>query len=122
MSIRKIRVRRGRWAWQARVMINGQCRSELRPTYEAAKTAEADLRRAFQHEAAAAVTPGTLRDGLRGYVARLEARGKGVDSVEPALAAAGPGLLDHPAGSLIAENLFAFKRARDLGYAKEGAR
>jgi integrase len=52
-------------------------------------------------------------------VARLEARGKGPDTtgraaqVVGACAAAVPGLLDRPLGTLTAEDLFDFKRARD---------
>lgn len=123
MSIRKITLASGTKVWQARVMVDGQRRSALRDSYEAAKTAEADLRRGLQHEiaqaSAVAARPGTVGDGLRGYVARLEARGKGPDSVgraaqvERALAAAVPGLLDRPVSSLTTEDLFAYKRARD---------
>jgi integrase len=123
MSIRKITLASGTKLWQARVMVDGQRRSALRPTYEAAKTAEADLRRALHQEialaGAVAARPGTVRDGLRGYVARLEARGKSPDSVararqvEGAITAAVPGLLDRPVSSLTAEDLFAYKQARD---------
>jgi hypothetical protein len=70
MSIRKITLASGTKVWQARVMVDGQRRSALRSTYEAAKAAEADLRRAVQHAAVVATAPGTLREGLRGYVAR----------------------------------------------------
>ena len=123
MSIRKITLASGTKLWQARVRVDGQRRSALRDTYEAATTAEAALRRGLAHEiaqaGAVAARPGTVRDGLRGYVARLEARGKSRDSVvrarqvEGALAGAVPGLLDRPVSSLTAEDLFAYKRARD---------
>jgi hypothetical protein len=123
MSVRRITLRSGQRVWQARVMVAGKRRSVLRPTREAAKAAQADLTMAIRHAGAQAAiaeaTPGTLRDGLRGYVARLEARGKGPDTtgraaqVVGACAAAVPGLLDRPLGTLTAEDLFDFKRARD---------
>jgi integrase len=104
-------------------MVQGKRRSILRPTRQEAKDAEADLVKALGHEvaqdAAEQAMPGTLRDGLRGYVKRLEARGKSEDSigraqqVEAVLAAAVPGLLDRPLGALTAEDLFDVKRARD---------
>jgi hypothetical protein len=80
-------------------MVEGKRRSVLRPTRQA-KDAEADLVKALGHEVAQDATeeamPGTLRDGLRGYVTRPEARGKSPDSigrarqVEAMLAAALP--------------------------------
>lgn len=123
MSVRRITLRSGQRVWQARVMIKGKRRSVLRPTREAAKAAQVDLTRDIRQAGAQGAideaTPGTLRDGLRGYVARLEARGKGLDTtgraaqVVGACAGAVPGLLDRPLGTLTAEDLFDFKRARD---------
>ncbi len=85
MSVRKVRIRRGRWAWQARVMIEGRRKSVLRPTQAEAKSAEADLLRDLRRERAEDVTrlerPGSLREALRFYALDIEQRGKGPDTV-----------------------------------------
>ncbi len=130
MSVRKIKLASGRTVWQARVMLDGRRRSVLRSSYAAAKATQADLlttlRRQGTEVEAVAAAPGTVRDGLRGYVKRLEARGKSPDSVararqvEATLAAVTPGLLDRPLGSFAAEDLFDFKRARDRAGAAPG--
>src|SRR5262245_66352511 len=115
MSVRRIKLRSGQKVYQARVMVDGKRRSILRPTRQEARDAEADLVKTLRHEGATAeaeaAQPGTVRDGLRGYVKRLEARDKSPDSiararqVEAVVAAAVPGLLDRPLSTLTAEEL-----------------
>jgi hypothetical protein len=102
-GIRHIRVN-GRRVWQARVAWQGQRRSRLCESYEAARQAKVDLLAELQGEAAKAEAegqqPATLRQLFAFYVADLEARGKGTDTVtrakqvETAIERVTPALLD----------------------------
>lgn len=130
MSIRKVRVRRGRWAWQARVMINGRRRSVLRASQAEAKAAEADLLsglgRERTDEAARLERPASFREALRFYAVDLEQRGKGPDTVararqvETAIRETVPGLLDRPVSALTTGDLYLFKTARDRAGIRPG--
>src|SRR5258708_7020573 len=105
MSVRKIK-NHGTWVWQARVAYKGLRRAAFRPTKDEARTAEGELLAALKaehgHAEQVAAAPATLKQLFEYYVADLEARGKGQDSIGRATETAHvverlmPELLDRP--------------------------
>jgi len=124
-GVRNIRVH-GRRVWQARVAWQGQRRSRLCESYEAARQAKVDMLADLQREAAKTEAegqqPATLRQLFAFYVADLEARGKGPETVaravqtETAIARLLPVLLDTPVSRIRDRDLYDFRLAR----AREG--
>src|SRR5215467_15567911 len=91
MSVRRIK-NHGKWVWQARVAYRGRRRAAFRANKDEARQAEADLLRELRTEAAqaqlTAERPATVRQLLELYVADLEQRGKGVDTIARAVSTA----------------------------------
>src|SRR5207249_2762327 len=116
----------GTWVWQARVSYQGRRRSVYRTTKNQAKDAEAWLLQTLKTERDQAVqieeAPATLRMLPEHYVADLEQRGKGADTVIRATSTAKmieratPALLDMPVSAIGDAEIFAFRNAR----AREG--
>jgi integrase len=112
----------GTWVWQARVSYQGRRRSVYRATKNEAKEAEAQLLQDLKAERDQAVqveqAPATLRMLLEHYVADLEQRGKGADTVIRATSTAKmiervtPALLDLPVSAIGDAEIFAFRNAR----------
>jgi integrase len=121
MSVRRIK-NHGKWVWQARVAYRGLRRAAIRDTKAAAREAEAELLGELKAEAAQAERdeqrPATLRQLFAFYVADLEARGKGPDTVGRAVETAHvverlmPELLDRPVSRIGEAEIFAFRRLR----------
>lgn len=121
MAVRHIKVH-GRWRWQARVAYKGARLSRVCPRRQEAKDAEAELLLRLKAEAAEAeaegARPATLRALCEAYVADLEARGKGPETVGRAAATARaleaqlPALLDQPITKVKADDVFAFRQGR----------
>jgi len=121
MSVRKIK-NHGTWVWQARVAYKGLRRAAFRPSKEEARDAEAELLQALKAEHGqaerAAATPVTLKQLFEYYVADLEARGKGEESVVRAAQTAlvierlMPELLTRPISRIADADLFAFRNLR----------
>jgi integrase len=121
MSIRAVKVN-GRKVWQARVAYQGLRKSAIRPTKGEARDAEAALLGELKAKAgeatAEAARPATLRALFEGYVATLEARGKGADTVSRAVETAHvterlmPELLARPVSRITEADLYAFRKAR----------
>lgn len=122
MSVRKIK-NHGKWVWQARVAYKGLRRAAFRATRDEARDAEDDLRRELKAEVERAeqeaLRPASLRQLFEAYVADLEARGKGPDTIGRAVETAHvverlfPEWLDRPVGRIGEAELFAFRRARE---------
>jgi integrase len=122
MSVRQIKVH-GRKVWQARVAFQGLRKSAIRASKEEARQVEADLLRELKEQAGQAEQegqrPATLRALFEAYVADLEARGKGAETVgraaqtATAFEAVLPQLLDKPVGKVTDADIFAFRQARD---------
>src|SRR5262245_45523458 len=120
-GIRHIKVN-GRRVWQARVAWQGERRSRLCDSYEAARQAKVDMLADMQQEAAKAEAeaqqPATLRQLFEFYVADLEARGKRSDSIARAASTWGvlerllPDIAVRPLSRLTEADIFAFRRAR----------
>jgi integrase len=112
--------------WQGRVSYQGRRRSVYCATKAEAKDAEAQLLQTLKAECNQAVqaeqAPATLRMLLEHYVADLEQRGKGDDTVMRATSTARmiervtPVLLDMPVSAIGDAEIFAFRNAR----AREG--
>jgi len=121
MTVRRIR-NHGTRVWQARVAYKGRRRAAFRPTKEAVRDAEAELLQALKAEHGqaerAAATPVTLKQLFEYYVADLEARGKGEESVVRAAQTAlvierlMPELLTRPISRIADADLFAFRNLR----------
>jgi len=126
MAIQRIR-NHGKWVWQARVSYRGRRRAAFRENKDAARDAEADLRRELKAEGEqaeqAAARPATLRQLLEYYGLDMAARGKGEESVgrvdytRRSIEALLPELLDKPVGAIADADLFAYRNLR----AREGS-
>lgn len=121
MSVRRIKLH-GRRVWQARVAFQGLRTSAVRPTKEEARQAEAELLTRLKAEAAeterAEQAPATLRRLFEFYVADLEARGKGPDTIARAVETARvverlfPEWLGQPVSRIGDAELYAFRNIR----------
>jgi hypothetical protein len=121
MSVRRIK-NHGRWVWQARVGYRGRRRPAFRASKDEARQAEAELLAALRGEAeraaVEAAAPVTLRQLFEFYVADLEARGKGTDTLVRAAQTAHvverlmPALLDRPVSTITEADIFAFRTLR----------
>jgi integrase len=122
MSIRHVKVRK-QWRYQARVAFGGLRASRLCRTREAAREAETALLEQLRAKVGASLhadnQPATLRALFEHYVADLEARGKGPDTVGRAAQTARaieevmPGALDQPLSEFGGRAILAFRHARD---------
>jgi integrase len=121
MSVKRIK-NHGTWVWQARVAYKGRRRAAFRKTKDEARTAEGELLSALKAEHGqaeqAATTPATLKQLFEHYVADLEARGKGDETIVRA-AQTGlvierlmPELLTRPVSRITDADLFAFRNLR----------
>jgi integrase len=118
----------GKWVWQARVAYQGRRKSVYCETKAQAQDVEARLRQelkmAIDQAAQQAQAPATLRRLLEYYVADLDRRHKGADTIIRAVSTAkavervAPQLLDMPLTTLTDRDVFAFARARE----QEGAK
>ena len=127
MAVRRIK-NHGKWVWRARVAYRGRHRAAFVQTREQARDEEARLRAELKDEAERAerdgAAPATLRLLLELYVAELEARGKGTETVLrasstlKALERLCPDLLAKPVSAIDDRDLFTFRAAR----AREGKR
>lgn len=121
MAVRKHKSH-GKWVWQARVAYQGHRRSVYCATKNEAKGQEAkilqDLRAEREQADQAERTPATLRMLLEHYVADLEQRGKGIDTVIRASSTAKmiervtPAVLDMHVSEIGDAEIFAFRNAR----------
>jgi hypothetical protein len=126
MTIKRIR-NHGKWVWQARVSYLGRRRAAFRESKDAARDAEADLRRGLKAEVEqaeqVAAKPATLRQLLEYYALDMAARGKGEESVGRveytgrSIEALMPELLEKPVGAIADADLFAYRNLR----AREGS-
>src|SRR5262245_53117029 len=120
MSVRQVKVH-GRKCWQARVAYHGLRKSTIRTSKAEARDAEVDLLRELKDQATRTEqghqTPATLKLLFAAYVADLEARGKGAETVARAAQTATvveailPELLDKPVGRITDADIFAFREA-----------
>jgi integrase len=125
MSVRKITLRSGRTAYQARVQHGGQRRSAIRATREAAKTAEGNLFAALKaghgpHASADEPEIVTVEDTIVLYGEDMEDRGKErattkqtgylIATIRRLL----PALLSLPVSRLTDADVFAFRKARSV--------
>jgi len=118
----------GRKVWWVRVNHKGLNASRVCGTKEDAKLAESDLLQSLKRRAGEAEQRGQMPATIKGlfevYVAELEARGKGPDTVgraaQTALAVerAVPELLDKSVGKVTQADLFGFRQARLRGGTK----
>jgi integrase len=121
MAVRKHKSH-GKWVWQARVAYQGRRRSVYCATKNEAKDQESKLLQGLKAERDQAAqveqAPATLRMLLEHYVADLEQRGKGADTVIRASSTAKmiervtPTLLDLPVSAIRDADIFAFRNAR----------
>src|SRR5262249_52693058 len=121
MAVRKHKSH-GNWVWQARVAYHGRRRSVYCASKNEAKDQESkllqELKKEREQEVQAEQTPATLRMLLELYVADLEGRGKGSDTVIRASSTAKmiervtPTLLDMPVSAIGDAEIFAFRNAR----------
>lgn len=121
MAIRQIKVN-GHWRWQARVAYHSERISRLCNTKQEAKEAEAELLQRLKTDTARAeaegARPATLRQLCEMYLADLENRGKGKDTLARAVAtikaleALLPDVFDRPVTDVKAANIYAFRQAR----------
>jgi integrase len=121
MSVRKIR-NHGTWVWQARVAYQGLRKAAFRDSRDAARHAEAELLAALKRRAAEAQQdgqrPATLRALFEYYVADLDARGKGRETIGRAAQTGRavelvmPEALDRPIRDFGARAIFAYRQAR----------
>jgi hypothetical protein len=121
MAIYRKRIN-GRKVWWVRVNYRRLNASRVCESSEAAKNAEAELReglrRKVEHTDRAGLQPATLKALFEGYVADLEARGKGPDTVgraaqtAKAFEAVLPALLPAAVGQFKERDVFAFREAR----------
>jgi integrase len=122
MAIRHTIINGSQKVWLARVAYQGRRRAKVCRTKEEARHAEGELLRDLKAEAAKedqeGARPATLRKLFEFYVADLEARGKGTDTIGRAVSTAkavealAPELLDKPVGRLTSADVFAFRQAR----------
>jgi hypothetical protein len=118
----------GRKVWWVRVNYRRLNASRVCESSEAAKNVEAELReglrRKVEHTDRAGLQPATLKALFEGYVADLEARGKGPDTVgraaqtAKAFEAVLPALLPAAVGQFKERDVFAFREARARGGVK----
>ena len=133
MSVRRVTINAKtspKKVWMARVAYKGQRGSRVCETKEQAKIAESEILQELMAEAGQAEQdgqrPATLRQLFEFYVADLEARGKGADTIgragqtRVAVERLVPALLDKPVGRIGDADVFAFRQARDRGGAKPG--
>jgi integrase len=126
MSIHHITINkhRGRGAkvWQVRVQVDGRRKSRNCATREAARLAERQLRRQLEDASAqeeASAAPATLGMLLDGYAEHLRVRGKAepviarVTYTRRAIEAVLPELLAHPVDTIVDDDLFAYRAARE---------
>jgi len=127
MAIYRKRVN-GRKVWWVRVNYRRLNASRVCESREAAKDAEAELREALrrkvEQEEQAGLQPATVKALFEAYVADLENRGKGPDTVSraaqtaTAFEAVVPELLEKSVGKIVAADIFAFREARSRAGAK----
>lgn len=113
----------GRKVWWVRVAHKGLTASRVCATKDDAKTAHdalrQDLRRRAGQAAERGLQPATMQALCEAYVADLETRGKGPDTIDRAAQTATaveawlPGLLTKPVGRITDGDVFAFRQARD---------
>lgn len=121
MSVRRIK-NHGKWVWQARVAYHGLRAAAFRASKDEARDAESQLLQTLKAKAGQAdqegQAPATLRALFEFYVADLEARGKGADTLVRAIQTAHvierlmPELLDRPVSRIGDAELFAFRQIR----------
>jgi integrase len=112
----------GRKVWWVRVNYRRLNASRVCESKEVAKDAEAELREALRRKVEqaeqAGLQPATVKALFEAYVADLEARGKGEETVTRAAQTARvvevlmPELLAKPIGRITEADLFAFRRVR----------
>jgi len=122
MAIRQTIINRSQKVWMARVAYQGRRRAKVCRTKEEARHAEGELLRALKAEAVQqeqeGARPATLRQLFEFYVANLEERGKGPDTIGRAVETAHvvellmPELLDKAVTRIGEADIFAFRRAR----------
>jgi integrase len=127
MSVRKIK-NHGNWVWQARVAYQGLRKAAFRASKEEARAAEADLLRELKERVGQAEQegqqPATLRQLFTFYLADLEARGKGPETIgratqtRTAIERLLPLLLDTPVSMIRDRDLYDVRQAR----ARDGAK
>lgn len=111
----------GRKVWWVRVVYRGLNASRVCATREAAKDAESELRAALRRKLDQAeqsgLAPATVKQLFEAYVADLEARGKGPETIGRAaqtattVEAVCPELLSRPVGAIRDADIFAFRVA-----------
>jgi integrase len=124
MSVKRIK-NHGSWVWQARVAYKGRRRAAFRATKDEARTAEGEILAALKAERGQAeqeaAAPVTLRQLFEYYVADLEARGKGADSIGRAASTAKamerlmPALLAKPVSRICERDIYDFRQALARG-------
>ena len=127
MAIRRCRVH-GKWAWVARVQVDGVRKGRKCASREEARHAEAELLRELREQAEAETAkgahPATLRRAWELYTEDLVFRGKTEDSVDRAAQTARvfeailPAVLDQPVTQFADRDVFAFRQARLHGGTK----
>src|SRR5262245_7757595 len=127
MSVKRIK-NHGKWVWQARVAFLGLRKAAFRATKDEARTAESDLLQELKERAGQAARegqqPATLRQLFDFYLADLEARGKGPETIgratqtRTAIARLLPLLLDTQVSTIRDRDLYDVRQAR----ARDGAK
>jgi integrase len=122
MAIRHTVINGSQKVWLARVAYQGRRRAKVCRTKEEARHVEGELLRDLKAEAAKeeqeGARPATLKSLFEFYVADLEARGKGPDTIGRAIETAHvvelltPDVLDKPVTRIGEADVFAFRRAR----------
>jgi hypothetical protein len=120
MSVRRIK-NHGTWVWQARVAYRGLRKAAFRPSKEAARDAEAELLQELKQPAGevelAGARPVTMKALFEFYVADLEARGKGPDTIgrmsstARAMERLMPALLTTPVSRVRDRDVYDFRQA-----------
>jgi integrase len=111
----------GRKVWWVRIVYRGLNASRVCATREAAKDAESELREALKRKVEQAehtgLAPATVKQLFEAYVADLQARGKGPETIGRAAQTATivetvcPELLSKPVGAIRETDIFAFRTA-----------
>jgi integrase len=122
MAVRHTTINGSQKVWLARVAYQGHRRAKVCRTKDEARHAEGKLLRDLKAEAAReeqeGARPATLKTLFEFYVADLEARGKGADTIVRAVSTAkavealAPDLLALPVGRIRDRDVFAFRQAR----------
>jgi integrase len=120
MSVRRVK-NHGKWVWQARVAYRGLRKAAFRDSKEAARDAEGELLRELKAQAGQAeqegLRPVTVKALFEFYVADLEARGKGADTIGRAASTAKamerlmPALLTTPVSRVRDRDVYDFRQA-----------